>query len=275
MLDPSSAQARHTRRLEIWFASIWLLMGAIELIVWRGVEAVSEWQWILFASSGLAFFCLILVSRQRPRGVTVAAFHGNIVVSAVALFVTNGQLAASGVRFQAFLGFKAYLIMGALLLPEDLLIAVPFFVAGAILPAIEWATWPAAWHSALSVGEPLGTVAVGVLAVTLYAHRVRSTALQRRMANTEAQALAMQRIARMSLAVRDLANTPLQTLELGLEVMERGQPVSPEQRERLWRAMARLRDLNRLLEPYAQGVTWLPGDESIDSEQVLSRSTPK
>jgi hypothetical protein len=80
----------------------------------------------------------------------------------------------------------------------------------------------------------------------------------------------IEELARMSLAVRDLANTPLQTLELTLELLRRSD-ADPTIVERLSRSLQRLRRLNELLASYEQDVVWTARQESFDAVRVLER----
>src|SRR5262249_5138480 len=80
----------------------------------------------------------------------------------------------------------------------------------------------------------------------------------------EAESRSLQRLARMALAVRDMANTPLQTLKIAIDLMGR----TPTRREELLRAMAgaihRLEALDKALSSYASKAPWSKGDESFD-----------
>src|SRR5262249_35740825 len=150
--------------------------------------------------------------------------------------------------------------------------AVPGLIAASILPTIEWTTWPAAWHAHLAAGEPFGTLAFGVIAIALYVHRTRSADLQRRTVKAESDSGAMQQIAQMALAVRDLANTPLQTLERELDAMQQdGGRSNPEAIERMGRSLSRLRELNQLLKPYEAMLEQRGGAEPLASLEMLRR----
>jgi hypothetical protein len=274
MVQASEVEERHARRLRIWFALIYILGATGELSVWYPVAAVTSWQWVQFLGVGVCFLAMMLWVHRPSRVSTVAAYWIVNISVFLALWVTNAQLAKKGAPFQTFAGFKMMLIGGALILPSDLIIGVPMLLAGAVVPSVEWATWPSDWRAHLAPGEPFGTVIYGLVALALYAHRTRSAAMQRQMHLAEAEASSMERIARMSLAVRDLANTPLQTLQAGVELLQRGGPSTPETIERLLRALLRLRELNQMLEPYAASLKWHAGEASLDSIEVLRQQPP-
>ena len=267
-MSPVLETERHARRLRVWFALISILGGMSELLVFRRVEAVTSWQWLQFLAVAVAFLAMAVAVRRPSRLQTVAAYFVVFGSCMLALWVTNGQLAASGAEFQTFAGFKLALIGGALILPGDPLIALPALLASALLPVLEWASWPVAWRAHVATGEPLGTLAYGLIALALFAHRIRSAAMQRRIVESEAEAAAMKRVARVALAVRDLANTPAQTLALGLDQLKQGR-ISPQQVDRMLRALGQLHELNKMLEPYSETIRWEQDDASLDARAVI------
>ena len=91
-------------------------------------------------------------------------------------------------------------------------------------------------------GEPWMTIVYAGVAATLLALRVRRRAMMQDLATARAERDALARVARLCLAVRDQANTPLQTLEISTVLLGRmpdATPLTP----RMSRALARLRDL--------------------------------
>jgi hypothetical protein len=83
---------------------------------------------------------------------------------------------------------------------------------------------------------------------------------------------AVRRLAQMSLAITDLANTPLQTLLLELQAMARsGEKPSPAQLERMTRSVERLSELNRVIASFRPEMPWKPEDVSVDSSIVEAR----
>jgi hypothetical protein len=258
----------HDRRLRIWFGSIAILGGIGELLTFRRV--VSSWQWVQFLVVGAAFLALAIGIPRWSRPLKLAAFGLVHVSVLLALWVNNRELAAAGAVFQTFIGFKLILIGGALILPSDPFIALPVLISATLAPTIEWATWPADWHARLAAGEPFGTVVIGVVAIALYVHRTRVSTLQRRLIESEAQRDVIQKVARIALAMKDLSNTPLQTLSTGLAMLDHAPSSKPDQVDRMRRAVLRLGELNQLLAPYSDQIKWSPEDVSLASRDLIA-----
>jgi predicted ATPase/GAF domain-containing protein len=89
----------------------------------------------------------------------------------------------------------------------------------------------------------------------------------------QAESHALRRLARVALAVKDMANTPLQTLNFCLYLLAQ-QPSQdhPEILARMWRAVDRLKQLDDLLSAYTQSIDWEHGDEAFDALAVLARN---
>jgi hypothetical protein len=91
------------------------------------------------------------------------------------------------------------------------------------------------------------------------------------------QAAAMQRLMRSYLAVRDLVNTPLQTLRVSAHLLAGRYPGAAEVTGSMERAVERLNEVNRVLAEEASTVEWPPGTEAFDPLDVLrtDRSKPE
>src|SRR5262249_10892574 len=87
----------------------------------------------------------------------------------------------------------------------------------------------------------------------------------------EHEAAALEKLARTLLAVRDFANTPLQTIEAATALARKQHPEVGEQLGTIERALARMRELNRVLSGHEAHVRWQPGDESFDALERLTR----
>jgi hypothetical protein len=91
------------------------------------------------------------------------------------------------------------------------------------------------------------------------------------------QAEALQRLMRSYLAVRDLVNTPLQTLQTSAHLLAVRHPAAKEELAPMERAVERLKELNQLLADEASDVEWRSGTEAFDPVTVLraGRSRPE
>ena len=76
------------------------------------------------------------------------------------------------------------------------------------------------------------------------------------------------------MALRDLANTPVQTLELVRQRLLTDDPQLRIQTERMGRALERLRRLNDILAPYQSAVVWDGEVTTVEREIQRTKGHP-
>jgi hypothetical protein len=148
-------------------------------------------------------------------------------------------------------------------------IAILMFVASTV---IHHFTWPDYLRDRISVGEPFGIIAYGVFALVLLGFRQRGHVMRAELERARSEKLAMEGVARVSIALRDLTNTPLQTLELVRRRLLSRDPQTSVQLERMDRALERLRRLNDVLAPYQAAVAWDHEGASAEREIASARA---
>jgi hypothetical protein len=146
------------------------------------------------------------------------------------------------------------------------MLAILLFVGSALLHHLMLA---ATLRARMSAGEPFGIIAYGVFALVVLGFKQRGYALRGELEHERAEKVALERVARVSMALRDLANTPIQTLELVRQRLLTGDPQLTLQTERMGRALERLRRLNDILAPYQSAVVW-DGEGTTVEREILS-----
>jgi hypothetical protein len=123
--------------------------------------------------------------------------------------------------------------------------------------------------------QPWTTLLVGVCAAGIALYRARRQRAEVQLIVAREQASALTRLARSFLAVRDLANTPLQTLEISLSLLASRYPVADDLTERMGRSLRRMRELNRILSTRTSGIGWNGIGESFDPVEILKPTVPR
>jgi len=133
------------------------------------------------------------------------------------------------------------------------MVAILLFIGSALLHHVMLSE---ALRARMAAGEPMAVIAYGAFALVVLGFKQRGYALRGELEHERSDKLALERVARVSLALRDLANTPVQTLELVRQRLLTDDPQLRVQTERMGRALERLRRLNDILEPYQSSVIW-------------------
>jgi hypothetical protein len=223
---------------------------AIEFLIERKVGGIPWWPALLSALVGLTVLAGLLVARRWPeRRLGSAAFLINAAAVVFVLSITHSYYAAAARPWRPFEANKLGALTVALLAPNRWagLLAIGGYVGSAIL---QYNLYSGSAHHHLAVTEPWATVAYGAFSVGLLAYRLHGLALARAMARARAEAAILKQLARASLNLRDLANTPLQTLELSLILLRAKSPDMAPVFARMERALLRLRALGRALSRY-------------------------
>ena len=145
-------------------------------------------------------------------------------------------------------------------------LAILLFVGAALLHHLMLSD---AIRARMSSGEPFGIIAYGVFALVVLGFKQRGYALRGELEHARAEKVALEHVARVSMALRDLANTPVQTLELVRQRLLTDDPQLGTQTERMGRALERLRRLNDILAPYQSAFVW-DGEGTTVERELLS-----
>jgi hypothetical protein len=237
---------------------------------WTAYATTPVWH---IASMGVSLTLLVaLIAARHTRrvaGLSSAAFVANNATIVVALWQDAAMGVVAAAPWVPFQPHKLGALAVALLAPPRIwsgAVSVALFVGSAVL---QWMMLgPQA--KARAPAEPWAILAFGTFAAGIYAYRIYTWRKEQRLADALAEARIAERLSRIVLALQDLANTPLQTLELTSALLaDRG--AAPTLIERMQRALARLRDLNRIMAHYSPTRSVWQGQASLDSGVVIPR----
>jgi hypothetical protein len=237
---------------------------------WTAYATPPMWH---FASIGVSVALLVLLIAARHArwlaGLSSVVFVANNATIVMALWHDATMGAAAATPWVPFQPHKLGALAVALLAPPRIwsgALSIALFVGSAV---VQWMMMgPGA--KARAPAEPWAILAFGTFAAGIYAYRIYTWSKEQRMADALAEARISDRLSRIVLALQDLANTPLQTLELTSALLARD-GAAPPLIERMQRALARLRDLNRIMAHYSPSRPVWQGPASLDSRAVIQR----
>jgi hypothetical protein len=227
--------------------------------------------WPNAVSASVSAILAIVLCARRNR-LTAAqcstVFVLNCFAATFALWHTSGWFATAG---RAWIPFQANKL-GALSVP----LFMPLPWAGllsvgmlALMPIVKYYVLPVDLRATIAVGEPWITLAYGIFGATLLLYRWRTLHAEREAFQLSSERVALERFARKLLAIRDLTNTPVQTIGLTMVLIRKHFPEAENLLDPADRALTRLEELNRVLSVEETRLGWQPGEESFDSFQIL------
>jgi hypothetical protein len=265
-------------RNEAWRGAVWasaldLGCGVLGALAFLRTAWLPVWTMLQFAGVGALALVALLWWRGAPRAVCLALFSLDVASALVTSLRGANAYAHAGQMGQLYQSLEAGLFVIAILSPSAGLGAASIAVFG-VAPFVQFYGWPDAIRQAVLTPDLWLIPMYAAIAVVLLLYRRRSVTLQRLLSNARADRLTVERLARVSLALRDLANTPLQTLTTGVDLLRRKVGAEQVVLQSMERALLRLHDLKRALAPFEQHVEWRPRDESFDAvaqiEQVAA-----
>ncbi|MGZ3449933.1 MAG: hypothetical protein ACXVEF_10075 [Polyangiales bacterium] len=242
---------------------------AFEGVIGRAVPGIALWTAVVPGLASASLFVVLWLLRSKPnRRLAAIVFVVNAACLSFAMFMRD-PLYARVPHWVPFQEAKLACIAAALLAPGiwsafagiGVHLASTLLVVATLDPRVR----------ATIAFEPTGSIAFAIVGGVIAFHRQRRLALERDVTAAYADVRAADRLARTILAVRDLANTPIQTIELCSELLRlQGTQAPPSVYDRLARATERLRALSRLLLEYEEAMDWQSADTALDAEAVLT-----
>jgi hypothetical protein len=239
----------------------------IEMIMMRRAPEMSLWPPLASMAAAALMAIPLLASRKRqPLALSRWLFLANNAIIVLALWPTTAVCASYVSRWVPFQVHKLSVLTAALIAPELAAgIAVIALFAGSAM--LQYVTFDAAVRARLLTAEPWPMIAYAAFAVVVLVHRMRRQSLELALLQARAETLVLRRFAERLLAVRDLANTPLQTIEANTALLA-GVHGAELQADRIRRALDRLRGWQRVLETDSHAIT---GELAFDAHEVLKK----
>lgn len=217
---------------------------------------------------------LLWMATFAERGRNTVAYGSAIfllldLMAVFALWPKNQQLAESAVNWVPFRAHQLGALAIALIAPPVAWVGVVSIVGIIGAAVVQFMHFPPEVRDTMPFGDPWTTMFFGGFALGLLFYRRRADRLVHEAARAIAGAESYQRFARAMIAVRDLSNTPLQTLTNLIALLRMQTPQIRETADRLERAVAQLTDLEQVTRPFERQLVWKPGDEAWDPKAIL------
>jgi hypothetical protein len=231
-------------------------MGLDLLLIGRNVPGVRAWPNVVSMLFGASMLVILIARWRRPNArLAGAIFFADAAVIAMALWFTNMWYADSGRAWVPFQANKLGMFTVALLAP-DVWSGVGSIALYAGTSLVQRLTFSTTIIANMALGEPGATVAVALFALTLLVLRIRRSKLEQRIVRAQTQARVLRDFARISLDLRDLANTPLQTIAFSTAVIRRHHPELETVLEQVDHSIARLKELSSALKTFEGHADW-------------------
>jgi hypothetical protein len=252
------------------YAVTYLVGLLIAIVGWTVLGGLQVWEWYICAAICLAVVALSGVVKSMPPRFWAWLFVGMSGAILLACIYNSYLMAQVGGRFLApLIGFKLMAMAMAVAPPRPTWTGYTVIGLCGLLPVLFLVFLPGALRPGISVLEPWHTLLYTVIAAFLLRQRLKAIELEKSLATVQAQKHAMDELAQIMLALRDLTNTPLQAIDLTAALLEKGHLSSEAAAAHLQAAIAKLRDLSHTLESYEGQIDWQIATPSFTAKCLL------
>lgn len=208
--------------------------------------------------------------RRLTQRLINACFAGGVLPFLPIFAMAEYAMTGTELIWVPMTGHRLVMLAIGVLAPTGLLLGGGLIASFALEAVVLWYALGLGVHPGVrSPWEPWVTLIYGGVALGMLAYRVRSHNIELKLREVRAEAEALERVARLFIAVRDATNTPLQTLELSIALLRKRSPESEPTIAAMERAVQRLRSLAQRLGSVDPLLVWREGDESFDAEAML------
>jgi hypothetical protein len=177
--------------------------------------------------------------------------------------------AVYGTLWTPFRHHELSVLTVALLAPPVIWMGVACILCFPLLAYIQLQQFPLEVLAHIESRPLVPIVAFSLFALGLYLFRMRWRKIACSAAEREAEVRLMKRFTNSILAIKDLANSPLQAILLDVDLLQKKHPDCAEVAGRIGKSAEKLRDLNKVLNAYRIDPT--KGPLSMDSRAELRK----
>jgi hypothetical protein len=247
---------------DAWFgatvAALFTAVGMLlEVAIVRKIPRISAKPAEVSAFVALLLLIFLFIHRKTPsvRWASVVYLVNTASVITV-LVLTNLQFAVSEPNWVPFEATKLGCLIAAMVAPGfwvGLVSILAYFFSAFLQFEIFF---PPEIRSQVADAEPWPLLAFALAGVLALVYRFRRAQLEQEIAYVEAQSFAIKRLANAFLNIRDLMNTPLQVIELSIDLLRKSNHGNKPVIDRIDHSMQMLREINSVLVQHEKEIEW-------------------
>jgi hypothetical protein len=240
----------------------------LDWVIGRNVPGMPWWPPFASSAAGVMLALVLFAKRHEvSERSSSLAFIVNTACIVTSLWLTATVYAHRVPNWVPYQANELGALASAFLTPSlwSGLVAVALFSGSAIL---HYLLLPVELQARF-FAEPWATLTYGMFGAALVAYNVHRQEAEAALQLARAQSAAVERLAAASLAIRDLASTPFQTMALAVENLRIRCPGAQAQLDVIARALERLNTLRSVLRRYEDAAA-NDGRASFDALDDLS-----
>lgn len=234
----------------------------MEYALGRNVPEIPLWPlFIALAAGPIVLLIAPRLRQEKHRPLISALFIFNSAAVVMALSWRHRYYAEYVQHWVPFQGDKLGCLLAAFLAP-DFFSGLITVAAHSLSSVVVYEFFPEALQKKIAFGEPVASLAFALAGLLTLISRFRRILIENEFRRLQAQALAMQKVARTVLKIKDLMNTPLQSIRFACAIQCEQKDRDEKALKSLEQAVKELGQLNSLLDHYEKLADWRTLDET-------------
>ncbi|MES2855680.1 MAG: hypothetical protein V4692_07445 [Bdellovibrionota bacterium] len=251
------------------FAVIGLALISIALLTHKGIGVDVLMPWIVSLT-----VCLVSVLWLVWKPVITERGSAVIFLSIAASELLASSISASKftnaqMPFTLFEAFKLVAVLIAALTPRPAWVGYLILSFCILVPPLQVLLLDPEIESWTNFREPWVTLQYAIAGILILRYRLNADGRQTVSVESQSSAKSKRDLAQVAEAVRDLTNTPLQSLEILSDLLKSNEIDSVQAADRMREATYRLREVVQIFEDNQTKLSMGQGSDTVDSFEVL------
>ncbi len=254
------------------FATIAIGIFPIGLITWINNQIEILWPWYLAIFMAVLCYFITVKIPNLKKNQAISIFMILCSVIFLASSITTECILAQKINADLFGGYKYISLLIALIAPSPLWLGYFLISCCLFVPPVQVLIFSPEISLYSSYREPWVSMGYAVVAFFILKYRLESQKLQASLIESKANEKSLSDFADVAIALRDLSNTPLQSLGLLADLLENEQITYQQAAELLKSATYKLHEIIHIFNEQQKKMEWRDGQESLDSLEVLRQN---
>ena len=212
---------------------------------------------VVSAIVAFVLLSVLFVRRKRPSVAWASAIYLiNATAVVIVLLMTNLHFAVWESHWDPFQASKLGCLVAALLATGFWVGLVGILVHSLSAYAQFQFFFPPELKARVAGSEPWPIFAFALAGVLAMIYGFRRAQLEQESVRVQAQNFAIRRLAHAFLSIRDLMNTPLQVIELSIDLLRKSNEPAEPLLDRADRSVESLREINSVPVQYEKEIEW-------------------
>lgn len=251
MIRLKQVQSSHNHNLLISQGILNMAGGLLSAVFSWGHFKSPLYELALFlciASGALTILAVIVRKNSWSDRTSSLIFGANLIPVCGMIWASQAASASLGQYWVPFQANELSCLTIAILAPPKRRIGVFAILMFPVLALLQYMNFSPEQIALIPTRPLMAPIAFGAFALILYLFRLRELSIADFAAKKDAETQMMKKMTRTLLAIKDLANSPIQALTLDAETLKLKHAAATEIASRIEKSALQLRDLNRILD---------------------------